>query len=184
MKLRFNYGLLIAVSLTSALGILAAGCSSKPETPEEKLARWTAGNLNEFENENGIGPVTEKVEVGPLDPAMADQGKAVFVQKCATCHYLDMRKTGPPLRDVTKRRTAAYVLNQVQNAELMGKLHPDGKKLVAQYAQYMTIQGVTPEMARQLLEFLRSEVDKPALPMEQQPGFGVPPPPPQPTTTK
>ena len=179
MKLRFNCRLVFAVLVSTAIGILAAGCSSKPETLEERQARWTAGNLNEFENESGIGPVTEPVQLGPVDASMAEQGKAVFVQKCATCHYLDMKRTGPPLRDVTKRRTAAYVLNQVQNAEQMGKLHPDGKKLVAQYAQYMTIQGITPEMARQLLEFLRSELDKPALPLEQQPGYGVPPPPPQ-----
>lgn len=183
MKLRFTCGPIGAVLFATAIGIFAVGCSSKPETPEEKLARWTAGNLNEFENENGIGPVAEPVQLGPVDAAMADQGKAIFVQKCATCHYLDMKRTGPPLRDVTKRRTAAYVLNQVQNAEQMGKLHPEGKKLVAQYAQYMTIQGITPEMARQLLEFLRSELDKPALPLEQQPGFGVPPPPPTSTPT-
>jgi cytochrome c2 len=178
MKPRFLSGLFLVVILSAALGMIIAGCSSKPETPEEKLARWTAGNLNEFEVENGIGPVTEPVQLGPVDAGMAEQGKAIFVQKCATCHYLDMKKTGPPLRDITKRRTAAYVLNQIQNAEQMGKLHPDGKKMVAQYAQYMTIQGITPEMARQLLEFLRSEVDKPAVPAEQQPGFGTPPPPP------
>jgi cytochrome c551/c552 len=165
-------------------GMLIVGCSSKPETQAEKDARWTAGNLTEFEIEHGIGPITEVPQLGPVDAAMAEQGKAIFVQKCATCHYLDVRKTGPPLRDITKRRSAAYVLNQIQNAEKMGKLHPDGKKMVAQYAQYMTIQGITPEMARQLLEFLRSEVDKPALPAEQQPGFGTPPPPPEPATTK
>ncbi len=173
----------LLVCLT-ATGMIMFGCSSKPETQAEKDARWTAGNLTDFEVENGIGPVTEAPQLGPVDAAMAEQGKAIFVQKCATCHYLDMRKTGPPLRDVTKRRSAAYVLNQVQNAEKMGKLHPEGKKLVAQYAQYMTIQGITPEMARQLLEFLRSEADKPALPAEQQPGFGTPPPPPAPATTK
>jgi nucleotide-binding universal stress UspA family protein len=82
------------------------------------------------------------------------------------------------LRDVTKRRSAEYVLNQILNPEQMGKLHPDGKKLVAQYAQYMTIQGITRENAEDLLAFLRTEADKPALPQEQQPGFGTPPPPP------
>jgi len=184
MKPYFRSSLALNLLIVMAVGMLSAGCGSKPETQQEREARWTTGNLNEFEIENGIGPVTEPVQLGPVDAAAAEQGKAVFVQKCATCHYLDMRKTGPPLRDVTKRRTAAYVLNQVQNAEMMGKLHPDGKKLVAQYAQYMTIQGITPEMARQLLEFLRSEVDNPALPAEQQPGFGTPPPPPDTAATK
>jgi cytochrome c2 len=184
MKSSFLSTISVFLLALLVVGTAFIGCGSKPETQQEREARWTAGNLNEFETENGIGPVTEAVQLGPVDAALAEQGKAIFVQKCATCHYLDIRKTGPPLRDVTKRRTGAYVMNQVQNAEMMGKLHPDGKKLVAQYAQYMTIQGITPENARQLLEFLRSEVDKPALPAEQQPGFGTPPPPPQPATTK
>lgn len=155
------------------MGFLIIGCSSKPETQAEKETRWVRGDLNSYEYEHGIGPITENPEVGSVDPGMAEQGKAIFVQKCATCHYLDMRKTGPGLRDVSKRRSAAYIMNQVLNPDQMGKLHPDGKKLVAQYAQYMTLQGITPEMARQLLEFLRSEADKPALPSEQQPGFGT-----------
>ncbi len=163
----------IALSSFMLSSIPIAGCSSKPETQAEKQARWARGELTSFEIENGIGPVTENLDLGAPDTIMADQGKAIFVQKCATCHYLDMRKTGPPLRDVAKRKSAAYIMNQILNPDLMGKLHPEGKKLVAQYAQYMTIQGVTPEMARQILEFLRVESNKPALPMEQQPGFDV-----------
>ena len=162
--------------------VLLSGCGSKTETPEEYQARIQAGNLTDWEVENGIGPIKTDVEVGPPNSAMAEMGKEVFIKKCATCHYLDMRKTGPPLRDVTKRRSAMYVMNQVLNAEQMGKFHPEGRKLVAQYAQFMTIQGITEENARQLYEFLRSEADKPALTEKEQPGFGVPPPPPQTTT--
>ncbi len=159
--------------------IILVSCGDKIETQAEREARWAEGQLTSFEYEHGIGPVTEEPELGPVDAAMAAKGKELFIQKCATCHYLDFKKTGPPLRDVTKRRSAAYVLNQVQNPEKMGKLHPDGKKLVAQYMQYMTIQGITPEIARELLEFLRSEADKPAVADKEQPGFGTPPPPPE-----
>jgi len=172
--------LLLLISINAALN----GCGGKEETLTEREARWVEGRLTSFEYEHGIGPVTEEPELGPIDPAMAEKGKELFIQKCATCHYLDIKKTGPPLRDVTKRRSAAYVLNQVQNPEKMGKLHPDGKKLVAQYMQYMTIQGITPEIARQLLEFLRSVADQPPVPAEQQPGFGTPPPPPDSAAAK
>jgi cytochrome c551/c552 len=160
------------------------GCGDKTETQVEREARWAEGKLNSFEYEHGIGPVTEVPELGPVDLAMAEKGKQHFIQKCATCHYLDFKKTGPPLRDVAKRRSAAYILNQVQNPEQMGKLHPDGKKLVAQYMQYMTIQGITPEIARELLEFLRSEAERPAVAEQEQPGFGTPPPPPDSATVK
>lgn len=155
---------------------ITGGCSSAPETDAERLARWQQGTLNSWEIEHGIGPVKADIQVGPVDMALADRGKEIFVQKCATCHYLDMKKTGPALRDVAKRRSPAYVMNQILNPDQMGKLHPDGKQLVAQFAQYMSIQGITQDNARELLEFLRSEMDKPALPAEQQPGFGTPPP--------
>ncbi len=167
-------------SLLALLTLIASvvGCSSAPETDAERQARWAAGNLNSWETEHGIGPVTEDIQLAAVDPARAASGLDIFVKKCATCHYLDHKKTGPMLRDVTKRRSPEYVLNQILNPEQMGKLHPDGRKLVAQYAQFMTIQGITRENAEDLLHFLRSEADKPALPAEQQPGFGTPPPPP------
>lgn len=167
-----------SVILLGLIGLLGAGCSSKPETDAERQARWTQGNLTSWELEHGIGPITADAGIGAVDPARAARGKDLFIQKCATCHYLDHRKTGPALRDITKRRSNEYVLNQILNPEQMGKLHPDGKKMVAQYAQFMTIQGITRENALDLLDFLRSEVANPALPMEQQPGFGTPPPPP------
>ncbi|MCM2272419.1 MAG: cytochrome c [candidate division Zixibacteria bacterium] len=166
-------------SLLALLTLVAVvGCSSAPETDAERQARWAAGNLNSWETEHGIGPVTEDIQLAAVDPAKAASGQDIFIKKCATCHYLDHKKTGPMLRDVTKRRSSEYVLNQILNPEQMGKLHPDGRKLVAQYAQFMTIQGITRENADDLLHFLRSEADKPALPAEQQPGFGTPPPPP------
>jgi cytochrome c551/c552 len=173
---KITKSLFAALLLSGAL--LSAGCSSKPETDAERQARWTQGNLTSWELENGIGPIVEDVPVGPIDATMAEQGKQLFVQKCATCHYLDFKKTGPPLRDVSKRRSPTYIVNQILNPEQMGKLHPDGRKLVAQYVQFMTIQGISRDNATALLNFLRSEADKPALPMEQQPGFGTPPPPP------
>lgn len=172
---------LVLVTLLGCMAIFG-GCSKTPETEAERTARWAQGNLTEWETEHGIGPITEDVQLGPVDAAKAAAGKEIFIKKCATCHYLDHRKTGPNLRDVTKRRSPEYVLNQILNPEPMGKLHPDGKKLVAQYAQYMTIQGITRDNALELLDFLRSEVNNPAVPVEQQPGFGVPPPPATPPT--
>ena len=169
-----NMRLVTAGSCAFALAI--AGCSSGTETETERQARWTAGNLTTWETEHGIGPITEDAKVGALDLAKAAAGKELFIKKCATCHYLDHRKTGPALRDITKRRSNEYILNQILNPEQMGKLHPDGRKMVAQYAQFMTIQGITRDNAFELLDFLRSEKDNPALPIDQQVGFGVPPP--------
>ncbi|MEW6051740.1 MAG: c-type cytochrome [Candidatus Zixiibacteriota bacterium] len=170
--------LFIAVLAMLMVSWFVSGCSSKPETDVERQARWATGRLTSWETEHGIGPIIEEIQVVPVDPTKAASGREIFIKKCATCHYLDHKKTGPMLRDVSKRRSPEYILNQILNPEQMGKLHPDGRKLVAQYAQYMTIQGITRENAEELLNFLRSEADKPAVSIEQQPGFGTPPPPP------
>lgn len=172
---KMTYSSLAAISVL-VVSWMAGGCSSTPETDAERQARWTAGNLNTWETQHGIGPITEDIQLGAVNPARATSGHDIFVQKCATCHYLDHKKTGPMLRDVTKRRSPEYVLNQILNPEQMGKLHPDGRKLVAQYAQFMTIQGITRENAEDILHFLISESEKPVLPVEQQPGFGTPAP--------
>jgi len=167
------------VVLAAMLGtVIVNSCSSSPETEAERQARWTAGNLTSWEYEHGIGPVTEELPATLVDPARAASGRELFINKCATCHYLDFKKTGPPLRDVAKRRSPEYILNQILNPDQMGKLHPEGKKLVAQFMQYMTIQGITRENAEDLFNFLKSEADNPPLAMEDQPGFGTPPPPP------
>ena len=176
MKKQFTLQVIVALAALVSCWVVS-GCSSAPETDAERQARWTAGNLNSWETEHGIGPITEDIQLAAVDPAKAASGQDIFIKKCATCHYLDHKKTGPALRDVTKRRSSEYVLNQVLNPEQMGKFHPDGRKLDAQYVQYMTIQGITRENANDLLAFLRSEAAKPALPPEQQPGFGTPPPP-------
>lgn len=163
--------LIFAVAL-----LIATGCSSEPETEAERQARWTQGNLTSWELEHGIGPIAADIELAPIDQAKVEKGRDLYISKCATCHYLDDRKTGPPLRDITTRRSAEYVLNQILNPEQMGKLHPDGRKMVAQYAQFMTIQGITHDDAMALLDFLRAEADKPPVPLEDQPGALVPPP--------
>ena len=168
------------VSILAAGAVMGTGCSSTPETEAERQARWVAGNLNSWEYEHGIGPITEDIPSTAVDPARAASGHDLFVKKCATCHYLDFKKTGPMLRDVANRRPPEYILNQILNPEEMGKYHPEGRKLLAQYSQFMTIQGITRENAEDLLNFLRSEADQPPVPMEQQPGFGTPPPPPTP----
>lgn len=168
--------LIPAVLILVALGVGLGGCASAPETEAQRQERWKQGKLSSWEMEHGIGPFTEGMEIAALDPARVEKGKQIFVNKCATCHYLDFKKTGPPLREVAKKRSAHYVLNQILNPEQMGKMHPYGKQLVAQYAQFMTIQGITHDDAYALLDFLRTETANAPVAMEQQPGFGVPAP--------
>lgn len=161
MNRKAQFGI-AGISLISLMALASMdGCSSAPETEAERLARWQAGQLNSFEEQHGIGPITEEVILGAIDQAKAALGAETFKTKCMTCHRLDSKLTGPPLRTILKTRSIAYVMNQILNPELMGKLHPDGKRMVAQYMQQMTIQGITRDDAANLVEFLRSKSDQP-----------------------
>lgn len=103
----------------------------------------------------GVGRFTS-VQLGPIDPAMAEKGKAVFTAKCSACHKTtDQKLVGPGLKGVTKRRTPEWIMNQITNPAEMEQKDPVGKALLAKHLVQMTFQNVSDEQTRQILEFLR-----------------------------
>ncbi|MFZ5948192.1 MAG: c-type cytochrome [Stygiobacter sp.] len=128
---------------------------SSQDSQKEKIAKIFG--LTVFELDNGIGPIKEKMNLGPVDLNKAKVGKSIFESKCSQCHKLDEKYTGPALRNVTKRRTPEYILNNILNPEEMANKHPEAKKLVALHATKMTFQNVTKDDALNILEFFRSE---------------------------
>ncbi|MCX8106422.1 MAG: cytochrome c [Ignavibacterium album] len=117
------------------------------------------GGLSEFELENGIGPVKQKLELGQIDPKLVKKGEEIFNTKCVACHKLDERYVGPAQRDVIKRRTPEFIMNMMLNPQEMQEKHPVVKKLLAEYMTQMTNQNLSFDDARALLEYFR-EVGK------------------------
>lgn len=146
--------------LISGLIFLSSCGGDKQETQEVKnQAEEIGSDLTEFELENGIGPVKEKLKLGPIDQRLVKQGEEIWNQKCIICHKLDEKFIGPPQRDVLKRRTPEFFINMVLNPEEMQNRHPAIKQLRNEYMAPMTNQNLTFEEARALLEFFR-EVSK------------------------
>lgn len=103
----------------------------------------------------GVGKFTS-VQIGPVDAAMADKGKAVFTAKCSACHKVtEDRVVGPGLKGVTLRRTPEWIMNQITNPAEMEQKDPVGKALLAKYLTQMTFQNVSDEETRQILEYFR-----------------------------
>lgn len=125
----------------------------------KSLANDPNAGLTEFELENGIGPVKQKLELGPIDPKLVKKGEEIFNTKCIACHKLDERYVGPAQRDVIKRRTPEFIINMVLNPLEMQEKHPVAKKLLAEYLTQMTNQNLSFDDARALVEFFR-EVGK------------------------
>ena len=150
----------LARPLAAALvaGALACGGSEKPAAggSDQAAAGGAEGALTEFQLEHGIGPITEVVEVGDIDPALAAKGDSVFRVKCASCHKIGERYVGPPLGEIVQRRSATFIMNMIMNPKGMYENHPETKKLLAEYLSYMPNQNVSRDEARAVVEYLRS----------------------------
>lgn len=49
------------------------------------------------------------------------KGKELYSQNCATCHKIHTNATGPALKDVTKRRTEAWLIKWIRNSQSLIK---------------------------------------------------------------
>ena len=104
----------------------------------------------------GVGPV-KNVVTGPIDSKMVADGKKIYLAKCVVCHELDIKKIGPPLRNITKERTPEYIMNLLVNAVQMQKQDPFVKDLLKKYNNVlMPDPAISQAQARTVLEYLRS----------------------------
>jgi len=128
-------------------------CGSGEKAEQAKPAN--PGGLTDFQMENGIGPVIEKIELGEINIEMAKKGEESYKLKCAACHKLDERFVGPAQRYTVDRRTPEYILNMILNPDEMTKKHPTGQKMLAEYLAPMTNMNLTLDQAKEVLEYLR-----------------------------
>ena len=59
------------------------------------VQKTNPSGLTDFELKHGIGPIKKELKLGPIDKAKALEGEKIFESKCATCHKLDEKYTGP-----------------------------------------------------------------------------------------
>ncbi len=147
--------------LITPLALVSCGGGSKGETKEtpaekEKVVAETE-KASEQVSEFGVGPVQEPLNLPEtIDEALAKKGEELFEKKqCTSCHKLDDRLVGPPLRDVVNQRPPEWIMNMIVNPEEMILKDPVAKKLLEEYGVPMTNQNVSVEEARAILEFLR-----------------------------
>ncbi len=147
---QFIYGtLLLSVFLFIA-------CGSDDSAKKGAKAGGNNSGLTDFQLKNGIGPITAKLTLGEIDVAKVKKGADLFVQKCSPCHKLDKRLVGPALRYVSFRRTPEYILNMILNPTGMVKDHPEARKVLGEYLSPMTDMHLTPDQAKEILEYIRS----------------------------
>lgn len=140
--------------------ILFEGCTNgeiESEDPKEKT--------EEMEEEpdplllnKGIGPIST-VQLGPINPDLVKTGEDLFNINCSECHALEKKIIGPPLAEVTIRRSPEWIMNMILNPTEMVEKDPIAQGLFVEYDTVMVNKKLTQEQARSILEFFR-DVDK------------------------
>lgn len=136
------------------------GGNEEPTDPNYKPESMLEKKVDPMEA-IGVGPITEAIELGELDQALADKGKEIFEAKCTACHKTDTKFIGPAPVDILERRSAAWVMNMILNPDEMVKEDPTAKALLIEYnGSPMANQNLTEEEARSVLEYFRTLTSK------------------------
>lgn len=145
--------LLITLSLQGCGG--KGGDATAEEEPDPYLEQFKE-NLTPFEQQHGIGPITERLEIeDEIDEDMVRQGREIFEMKCESCHTLEEDKVGPALGEVVERRSPEFVMNFMLNPGENVLNHPVGLDLLAKHHTEMPYRNVTVDEARAVYEYLR-----------------------------
>lgn len=134
--------------MAASITILSCGGGAGTSTPKS--------DPNDPMNNKGIGPVT-KVELGAVDPAMAEEGKQIYQKMCSACHKAEERFIGPAPKGIMSRRSPEWIMNMILNPEKMVAEDPIAKQLLVEYnLAPMANQHLTQEQARKILEYFRT----------------------------
>jgi len=134
-----------AVSQTSSEGAVAPGL----DPPAAGQARPV-----------GIGPV-KSLSLGPVDQALADNGKALFEDRCAMCHGLGEAKSGPAVGNILNEVAPEYVMNFLLNTGVMEQKDARIIGLIKKFTMPMPAPGLDKDQARAILEYLRTTKKQP-----------------------
>ena len=149
----------LGAALTTVLGACAQDRpTQRPDTPPPAtVTAPDASGLTAFQRRNGIGPITQEVTLAAPDHELAEKGQHLFEQKCSACHKMAERYVGPPLGGAVDRLGPTFVMNMILNPEGMYTTHPDVKKLLGEYMTQMPNLQLSPDDARAVVEYLRTQ---------------------------
>lgn len=141
--------------LVIALSVAACGPSAEEKEKRDKIKEQMTASKDPMENK-GIGPV-KSLTLGPIDEAMAEEGRELFESLCTACHKTDKKFIGPSPKDILDRRSPEWVMNMILNPQEMVEKDPIAKQLLIEAnGAPMANQSLTEEQARKILEYFRT----------------------------
>lgn len=151
------------ITVAALVAMLAlAGCGGQKPSGETATSSTPAADRSTAAPRDAAIPDIAALDRGPragespADHESAERGEKVFQNKgCSACHAFGVKKSGPDLAGVSMRRTAAWMESQILHPEIMVKEDPTARQLFAQYMLQMPNQGLTPEQAKDVIEYLK-----------------------------
>ena len=149
---------LLLYSLPLCFIILSCG-GNKTETPASESNPKSAETKTEeappIVSKDGIGSYAGQT-IAAFDEGQVKKGEEAFAAKCKACHNTDASKlVGPGLKEVTNKRTAAWILNMITNPVEMTEKDPDAKALLEEYKVQMAKLEIPNDEALAILNYLR-----------------------------
>lgn len=156
----------ITTLLLSAIIVISFslhGCGSSGENlraDEEEMDPYLQEfqeRLTPFEQEHGIGPITERIEIDDeINQEMVMRGREIYTMKCEVCHSSNQESVGPSLGNAFEQRSPEFIMNFILNPGENVLNHPIGLDLLAEHNVQMPYRDVTRDEARAVYEFLRA----------------------------
>ena len=89
-----------------------------------------------------------------------EEGKALFMNRCAACHNVNQRLTGPALAGIDERRSMEWIISFVRSSSEMIK--KGDQDAVSVYEQFNKIPmpnhtDLSDDNIKQIVEFIKSE---------------------------
>ena len=152
--------MIFVTGVLTVVGLMFTACggdSNESGSDESSNVQNTnPSGLSDFELKHGIGPIKKELKLGPIDKARALEGEKIFESKCATCHKLDEKYTGPAQRNVLQRVSPEFFMNMVMNPDENTEKHPHAQEMLIKYnLQKMTNQNINVKDALALLDYFR-----------------------------
>lgn len=102
-----------------------------------------------------------------------EEGKSIFITRCAACHNVNKNLTGPALNGIDKKRSTEWIFNFIRSSQTMVK--NGDKDAVAIFEQFNKIPmpdhaDLSDENINTILEFIKAEIKEVATTMPYIPG--------------
>jgi|WetSurMetagenome_2_1015567.scaffolds.fasta_scaffold522356_1 cytochrome c len=156
MKNQFRIKGIVVIATT----LLMFGCGGSNEQKQSSAGIKSEASAEDHSNDpmknKGVGPI-QNLTLGPIDQAMVEEGKKIYLEKCSACHKAEEKFIGPAPKGILDRRSPEWIMNMILNPEEMIKNDPIAKQLLLDFnLAPMANQHLTEDQARKILEYFRT----------------------------